>query len=120
MRNVHEMGEMKRAQELRVDEVSVQKLREGHETIQRLSSHMQELQEMVNCMNDSGEFQETVSNYGGKFSHVLSQPAVVPSPHNSNADTCKKAVDHEFTIASGDAAEFYGWTTTANIGTSML
>ena len=26
------MGEMKRAQELRVEEISVQKLREGHET----------------------------------------------------------------------------------------
>ena len=33
IRNMHEMGEMKRAQELRVDEVSVQKLRENHETI---------------------------------------------------------------------------------------
>ena len=32
---MHEMGEMKRAQELRVDEVSVQKLRENHETIQK-------------------------------------------------------------------------------------
>ena len=31
---MHEMGEMKRAQELRVDEFSVQKLRESHETIQ--------------------------------------------------------------------------------------
>ena len=28
IRNMHETGEMKRAQELRVDEVSVQKLRE--------------------------------------------------------------------------------------------
>ena len=32
IRSMHEMGEMKRAQELRVDEVSVQKLRENHET----------------------------------------------------------------------------------------
>ena len=39
MRTVHEMGEMKRVQELRVDEFSVQKLRESHETIQRLTSH---------------------------------------------------------------------------------
>ena len=38
IRSMHEMGEMKRAQELRVDEVSVQKLRESHETIQRLTS----------------------------------------------------------------------------------
>ena len=34
IRSMHEMGEMKRAQELRVDEVSVQKLREDHETLQ--------------------------------------------------------------------------------------
>ena len=32
IRNTHEMGEMKRAQELRVDEVSVQTLMESHET----------------------------------------------------------------------------------------
>ena len=35
IRSMHEMGEMKRAQELRVDEVSVQKLRENHETIHK-------------------------------------------------------------------------------------
>ena len=34
-RNIHELGEMKRGQELRVDEVSVQKLRENHETVQK-------------------------------------------------------------------------------------
>ena len=38
IRNVHEMGEMKRAQELRVDEFSFQKFRESHETIQKLTS----------------------------------------------------------------------------------
>ena len=48
--SVHEMGEMKRAQELRVDEFSVQKLRESHDTIQRLTSQIQELQERVNCI----------------------------------------------------------------------
>ena len=38
IRSMHEMGEMKRAQELRVDEVSVQKLGENHETVQKLTS----------------------------------------------------------------------------------
>ena len=38
IRSMHEMGEMKRAQELRVDEVSVQNLRENRETIQKLTS----------------------------------------------------------------------------------
>ena len=54
IRNVHEMGEMKRAQELRVDEFSVQKMRERHETVQKLTSQMQEMQEQMNAMNDSG------------------------------------------------------------------
>ena len=36
IRSMHEMREMKRAQELRVEEFSVQKLKESHETIQVL------------------------------------------------------------------------------------
>ena len=35
---IRSMGEMKRAQELRVDEVPVQKSRENHETIQRVTA----------------------------------------------------------------------------------
>ena len=58
IRIMHEMGEMKRAQEIRVDDVSVQKLREIHETTQKLTSHMQEMQEQINSKSDSGEFQE--------------------------------------------------------------
>ena len=50
IRNIHEMGEMKRAQELRVDEVSVQTLIESHEIIQRLTSQMQEMQEQMNLV----------------------------------------------------------------------
>ena len=79
IRSIHEMGELKRGQELRVDEFSVQKLRGSHETTQRLTSQIQELQERVNYLNDSGEFQDIESNYSGQFSHVPSQPAVVPS-----------------------------------------
>ena len=48
---------MKRAQELRADEFSLQKLRESHETIQRLSSHMQDVQGQLNSMDVSGEIQ---------------------------------------------------------------
>ena len=40
--------------------------------------------------------------------------------HNSNADICKKAVDHEFIISGGYSAEFYGWTAmTASVGTAI-
>ena len=70
---------MKRAQEIRVDEVSVQKLGENHETIQRLTSQMQGMQEQMNSMNDSGEFQEVESNHSMRLSYVSSQPAMIPS-----------------------------------------
>ena len=70
---------MKRAQVLRVDEISVQKLRENHGTIQNLTSQLQEMQEHMNSMNDSGEFQEVESNYSGRLSYVSSQPAMIPS-----------------------------------------
>ena len=76
---MHEMGEMKRAQQLRVDEVSVQKLRENHETTQKLTSQLQEMQEQKNSMNDSGEFQEVELNHSGRLSYVSSQPAMIPS-----------------------------------------
>ena len=40
---------------------------------------MQEMEEPVNSMNDSGEFQEVESNHSGRVSYVSSQPAVIPS-----------------------------------------
>ena len=47
IRSMHVMGEMKRAQKLRVDEFAIQKLRESHETTQRLS-----LQKYKNCKKE--------------------------------------------------------------------
>ena len=45
-RSIHEMGEMKRVQELRVDEFTVQKLRESQMTeLQEVTSQIQGLQE---------------------------------------------------------------------------
>ena len=79
IRNTHEMGEIQRAQEHRVDEVSLQKLRENHETIQQPTSQLQQMQEQMNSMNDSGDFQDVESNYSGRLSHVSSQPAMIPS-----------------------------------------
>ena len=52
------MGEIKRGQEQRVDEFSVQKLRENNETIQQLTSHLQQMQVQMNSMTDSGDFQD--------------------------------------------------------------
>ena len=51
---------------MRVDEFSFQKLRESHATIQKLTSQTQDLQERVNSMNDSREFQDVESICSGK------------------------------------------------------
>ena len=79
IRNVHELEELKRAQELRIDELCRHELRESHATIQELTSQLQELQERMKCMNDSREFQDVDSICSGKLSHFPSQPAIVPS-----------------------------------------
>ena len=50
----------RKAQELRIDEVSVQKLRENHETIQKLTSQLQEMQEQMSSMNVRGSYSARV------------------------------------------------------------
>ena len=64
---------------MRIDEISRNELRDSHATIQELTSQIQELQEQINHMNDSREFQDVESICSGKLSHVPSQPAIVPS-----------------------------------------
>ena len=44
---------------------------------QRLTSQMQEMQDQINSMSDSVEFQEVESNYSGRLSYVPSQPAII-------------------------------------------
>ena len=70
---------IKRAQEQRIDEISVQKLTENHETIQQLTSQLHQMQEQMNSMNSSGEFQDIESNKSGRLSHVSSQRVMIPS-----------------------------------------
>ena len=93
IRSMHEMREMKRAQELRVDEPSVRKLRVSHETISRLTSQDQELQERMIFLNDSGELHEVELNCSGKISHVPSQTAMFPSPRS--VLSCDKRLQFE-------------------------
>ena len=50
IRSKHEMGKMKRAQVQQFDEFSMQKLRENHETIQLLTSQLQQMQEQMNSI----------------------------------------------------------------------
>ena len=64
---------------MRVDEFSRHELSENHATIQELTSQIQALQDRMNHMNDSGEFQDVESICSGTLSHVPSQLATVPS-----------------------------------------
>ena len=64
---------------MRIDEFSRDELRERHATIQDRTSQIQELQERMNYMSDSREFQDVESICSGNLCHVPSQLAIVPS-----------------------------------------
>ena len=67
IRSMHETGEMKRAQEQRVDEFSVQKCRENHETIQKLTSQLHEMQDQMKFY----EWFRRISRSGSKLQWVV-------------------------------------------------
>ena len=77
MKSLTEMEELKRFQELRIDEFSRRGLIENQDTIHELAARIQELQIEVTCMNDSKDFQDAESVRSG-LSHVPSQPALFP------------------------------------------
>ena len=77
IKSLHEMAELKRVQELRIDEFSIRRLIENQDTINELTARIQELQNEVNCMNDSRDFKDAESVRSGP-SHVPSQPALFP------------------------------------------
>ena len=71
------MEELKRVQKLRIDKSSRRRLIENQDTINELTSRVQELQNEANCMNDSRDFKDAESVRSG-LSHVPSQPALFP------------------------------------------
>ena len=79
-RSVHKVQQLKRAQEMRIDDFFRQELKESQATINELTAPIQELQERVNLVSDSRMFQEFESACSGRLSHIPSQQAVVPSP----------------------------------------
>ena len=110
-----EWKNLKKAQEMRVNEFSVQKLRENHATRQELTSQIQELQERVNCMNDSREFQDRDSFWSGKLSHVPSQSAVVPSPQSMlSRDQSLQPDGHPCAMCDSSHIPYSGILHTAN------
>ena len=56
MKSLHEMEELKRVQGSRFDEFSRRRLIENPDTITELTARIQELQNEVNCLNDSRDF----------------------------------------------------------------
>ena len=73
--NLTEMEELRKFQSSTFDTHA--KLIEDQNTIMELSGKLQELQNEVNCMNDSKDFQDAESVRSGN-SHVTSQPRLFP------------------------------------------
>ena len=78
IKSLHETEELKRVRELRVNESSRRRLIENQDTVNELTTRIQELQNEVNCMDDSRDFKDAESARSG-LSHVPSQPAFLPS-----------------------------------------
>ena len=71
--SLSEMEELRTFQSSTFDTIARRKLIEDQNTILELSGRVQELQNEVNCMNDSKDFQDAESVRSGN-SHVTSRP----------------------------------------------
>ena len=78
-RSLTEMEELRKFQSSAFDTMARRKFVEDQNTILELSGRVQELQNEVNCMNDSKDFQDAESIRSGN-SHVTSRPVSFP-PH---------------------------------------
>ena len=75
--NLTEMEELRKFQSSTFDTLTRQKFIEDQNNIMELSRRLQELQNEVNCMSDSEDFQDAESVRSGN-SHVTSQPMLFP------------------------------------------
>ena len=78
-KSLNEMEEFKRFQGSTFDTIARFKLIEDRDTILELTGKIQELQNEINCKNDSRDFQDAESVRSGQ-SHVTSRPVFFP-PH---------------------------------------
>ena len=78
-KSLSEMEELKRFQGSTFDTMSRRRLIEYRDTILELTGKIQELQNEINCMNNSRDFKDGESVRSGQ-SHVTSQPVFFP-PH---------------------------------------
>ena len=72
-----EMEELRKFQSSTFDTIARRKLIKDQNTVLELSGRVQELQNEVNCMNDSKDFQDAESVRSGN-SHVTSRPVSFP------------------------------------------
>ena len=77
-RGLTEMEELRKFQSSASDTMARRKFIEDQNTILELSGRVQELQNEVNCMNDSKDFRDAESIRSGN-SHVTSRPVSFPS-----------------------------------------
>ena len=77
IRKMRDMEELQKRHVLKVEELSRRKLTEDQNTIMELRAKIQELQNEVNCMNDSRDFKDAESVRSGP-SHVPSQLTLYP------------------------------------------
>ena len=73
-----EMEELRKFQSSTFDTLARRKLLEDQNTVMELSGRLQELQNEVNCMSDSKDFQDAESLRSGN-SHVTSRPVSFPT-----------------------------------------
>ena len=78
-KSLNEVEELKKFQNSTFDTIARRRLVEDQDTILELTGKIQELQNEINCMSDSRDFQDAESVRSGN-SHVTSQP-VSFSPH---------------------------------------
>ena len=72
-----EMEELRKFQSSTFDTLARRNLIEDQNTVMELSGRLQELQNEVNCMNDSKDFQDAEAVRSGN-SHVTNQPMLFP------------------------------------------
>ena len=89
-KSLNEMEELKRFQGSTFDTISRRRLIEDRDTILELTGKIQELQNEVNCMNDSRELQDAES-VRSAHSHVASQLVSFP-PHPDPGGTLSRSV----------------------------
>ena len=113
-KSLNEMEEFKKFQSSTFDTIARRKVIEDQNTTLELFGRVQELQNEVNCMNESKDFQDAESIRSGNF-HVTSRPVSFP-PH----PIPKGMLRHSFVTPSRREGPPSIWDNTWYIGKRFL